>query len=72
VYRYRLLDESDGTDLGPFVSMRLAFHPGETLARGAGERFELVNVVEPENENFRAYLIVRRLDVQGLRLKPPG
>jgi len=61
MYRFRLLDQVTGADLGPFVSTRLAFEPGETLSRASGERFELVNVVEPENENFRAYLIVRRL-----------
>jgi hypothetical protein len=61
MYRFRLLDDVTGADLGPFVSTRLAFEPGETLSRASGERFELVNVVEPEHENFRAYLIVRRL-----------
>jgi hypothetical protein len=61
MHRYRLLDQATGADLGPFVSPRLAFEPGETLSRASGERFELVNVVEPENENFRAYLIVRQL-----------
>jgi hypothetical protein len=61
MYRFRLLDDVTGADLGPFVSTRLAFEPGDTLSRASGERFELVNVVEPENENFRAYLIVRRL-----------
>jgi hypothetical protein len=58
MYRYRLLDQTTGADLGPFVSTRLAFPPGESLSRASGERFELVSVVEPENENFRAYLIV--------------
>jgi hypothetical protein len=62
MYRYRLLDQMTGADLGPFVSVRLAFQPGESLSRASGERFELVNVIEPENENFRAYLIVRRLE----------
>lgn len=60
MYRYRLIDEIDGADLGPFVTSRLAFQPGELIDRGTGERFELVNVVAPENENFRAYLVVRR------------
>lgn len=58
MYRYRLLNEATGADLGPLVSSRLTFTVGETLAR-AGERFGLVRVVAPENENFRAYLIVR-------------
>jgi hypothetical protein len=60
MHRYRLIDEASGTDLGPFVSARLAFQPGETIERGADERLELVTVVPPENENFRAYLVVRR------------
>jgi hypothetical protein len=67
MYRYRLLDQTTGADLGPFVSTRLAFRPGETLSRSSGERFELVNVVEPENENFQAYLIVRPLGSQSGR-----
>ena len=64
MHRYRLLDQATGDDLGPFVSDRLAFQPGEKLSRTSGEQFELVKVVEPEREreNFRAYLIVRRLE----------
>jgi hypothetical protein len=61
MYRYRLLDHATRADLGPFVSARLAFQPGERLSRATGEQFELFNVVEPESEDFRAYLIVRRL-----------
>ena len=61
MYRYRLIDELDGADLGPFVSSRLAFPPDESISRVTGERFVIVNVVEPENENFRAYLIVRQI-----------
>ncbi len=60
VYRYRLIDDASGADLGPFVSARLTFQPGESIGRGPHEQLELVNVVAPENENFRAYLIVRR------------
>jgi hypothetical protein len=59
VYRYRLLTETTGADLGPLVSTRLTFAVGETIARRSGERYEVINIVEPENENFRAYLIVR-------------
>jgi hypothetical protein len=64
LHRYRLIDQATGTDLGPFVSERLAFQPGERLTRASGEQVELVNVVDPEREreNFRAYLIVRRLE----------
>jgi hypothetical protein len=47
----------------PVVSMRLAFQAGETIARAPTERFVIVNVVEAEeHENFRAYLVVQRLD----------
>lgn len=59
MYRYRLIDEQTGADLGPFVSPRLVFAPGESIARARGERFFVVNMVEPENENFRAYVVVR-------------
>ena len=59
MYRYRLIDEGSGADLGPFVSMRVAFTVGERLARVPDERYELVQVVAAENENFRAYLVVR-------------
>ena len=60
MYRYRLLNEDNGEDIGPLISARLSFAAGETIARRAGERFEVLRLVEPENENFRAYLIVRR------------
>jgi hypothetical protein len=62
VYRYRLVDEASAADLGPLISGRLTFAPGELIGRRAGERFEIVKFVEPENDNFRAYLIVRRLE----------
>jgi hypothetical protein len=58
MYRYRLVDESDLTDIGPLISARLTFAVGETIGRSPHERFEVVNVVEPENDNFRA----RRLE----------
>jgi hypothetical protein len=44
----------------------LAFHVGELLARTGGERFELVKIVPAENENFRAYLVVRPLKLAEL------
>jgi hypothetical protein len=59
VYRYRLIDETSGADLGPLVSSRRLFEAGEELTRRPDERYVLVNVVEPENEKFRAYLVVR-------------
>ncbi len=62
MYRFRLLDEETGADLGPLVSARLTFAIGETITRRSGEHLEVVNVVEPENENFRAYLIVQAAD----------
>ena len=62
MYRYRLVDEADGTDIGPLISARPTFAVGEKLARSPDERFEVVNIVEPENDNFRAYVIVRRLE----------
>jgi hypothetical protein len=61
VYRFRLIDEENGADLGPFVSSRLAFQLGETLARNPNDRFVLVRAVEAgPQDGFRAYLIVRR------------
>jgi hypothetical protein len=63
MYRYRLVDEATAADLGPLISARLTFAPGELIARRAGEGFEVVNVVEPENENFRAYVIIRQADL---------
>ena len=60
MYRYRLFDEESNTDIGPFVSPRLAFQVGETLARSPGERYQITRVVPAEDgEQFRAYLIVR-------------
>lgn len=59
MYRYRLIDQRTGADLGPFVSARLVFVPGEPIARIDGERFTVVKMVEPETETFRAYVIVR-------------
>jgi hypothetical protein len=63
VYRYRLLDEVTGTDLGPLISARLTFPAGETITRRSDECYEVINVVEPETETFRAYLIVRSIDL---------
>lgn len=59
MYRYRLIDERTGDDLGPLVSPRLTFASGESIARAGRERFVVVNMIKPENENFRAYLVVR-------------
>ena len=64
MYRYRLIDQ-DGADLGPLISPRATFAIGEEIARRAGERYELMSVVEPENEAFRAYLVVRSVTNKG-------
>lgn len=59
VHRCRLVDE-EGVERGPFVSLRHSFAVGEEIARGAGESYEIVNVIEADrHENFRAYLVVR-------------
>ena len=60
MYRYRLIDEETGSDIGPLVSLRLSFLVGETISRNAGERYIISAVVEPEDEDFRAYLVVRQ------------
>ena len=59
MYRYRLIDEATGADLGPLLSSRHLFEAGDILARGAAERYVLVSVVKPESDSFRAYLVVR-------------
>ena len=61
MYRYRLIDEDTGQDLGPLVSLRLTYAPGEKISRDSDERFSVIRMVDPETETFRAYLIVRRL-----------
>jgi hypothetical protein len=60
MYRYRLIDEETGDDIGPLISLRLTFAVGEEISRRSGERYVVTAVVEPENENFRAYIVVRR------------
>jgi hypothetical protein len=59
MYRYRLIDAESGDAIGPLVSALVEFQAGESLARRDDERFELVKIVPAENENFRAYLVVR-------------
>ena len=60
MYRYRLIDEETGTDLGTLISLRLTFAIGEEISRRSGERYVVTALVEPENENFRGYVVVRR------------
>jgi hypothetical protein len=60
-FRYRLLD-SDGSDLGPFVSSHPHWEPGR-LIRHVGGYLRIVAVVEPETEEkFRACLVVLPFD----------
>jgi hypothetical protein len=58
VYRYRLIDEETGDDIGPLISLRLTFAVGEEIARRSGERYVVRALVEPENENLRANVVV--------------
>jgi hypothetical protein len=39
---------------------RLTFAVGEELPRRSDERYIVAALIEPENENFRAYIAVRR------------
>ena len=55
-FRYRLID-SNGSDLGPFVSS-IDWPVGGLMNTSAGY-FRITAVVEPETEEpFRAYLVV--------------
>jgi hypothetical protein len=60
MYRYRLIDEETGSDIGPLVSARLTFAIGEEISRTSGEWYVVKALVEPEDGDFRAYVIVRR------------
>jgi hypothetical protein len=62
LYRYRLID-TEGNDLGPFVSRDSDIQAGRTIPRGAGEAWHVTAVVAAEQaeqdvNNFRAYLVV--------------
>ena len=58
-FRYRLIDANDGRDLGPFVSKRDDWQPGERIGRSKGEDLKIRAVIEPEDDTgFRAYLVV--------------
>jgi hypothetical protein len=57
-FRYRLID-TDGTDLGPFVSKRQDWKPGDRIDRSKGEDMVITAVIEPEvDAGFQAYLVV--------------
>jgi hypothetical protein len=60
MYRYRLIDEETRSDIGPLISQRPAFAVGEEISRRSRERYLVTALVEPENENFRAYIVVRQ------------
>ena len=60
-FRYRLLD-SNGADLGPFVSS--TDWPVGGLMETAAGYLRVTAIVEPENgENLRAYLVVEPFDM---------
>jgi hypothetical protein len=57
-FRFRLVDP-EGTDLGPFVSKRMEWKPGERIGRSKGEDMLITAVIEPEQgAAFQAYLVV--------------
>ena len=58
-FRYRLINADDGRDLGPFVSKRDNWKPGDRIGRSKGEDMTIKAVIEPEDSaGFRAYLVV--------------
>jgi len=58
-FRYRLTDAATGADLGPFVSKREDWQPGDRIARSKGEDMVVIAVIEPDDDvGFRAYLVV--------------
>jgi len=57
-FRFRLVDP-EGTDLGPFVSKRMEWKPGERIGRSKGEDMLITAVIKPEQSAaFQAYLVV--------------
>ena len=59
LFRYRLFRASDGTDIGPFVSKRDDWQPGDRIGRSKGEDMVITTVIQPEDDvGFRAYLVV--------------
>ncbi len=64
-FRFRLID-SEGIDLGPFVSKRHHWKPGERIGRSKAEDMLITAVVEPEDDaGFQAYLVVSPLGGDG-------
>jgi hypothetical protein len=65
-FRYRLFDAADGRDLGPFVSKRNDWKPGERIGRSKGADMVIRTIIEPEGDvGFRAYLVVVSEDISG-------
>jgi hypothetical protein len=46
------------SDIGPLISVRLSFAAGEQISRRSGEQYVVTALVEPENENLRASIVV--------------
>jgi hypothetical protein len=64
-FRFRLID-AEGTDMGPFVSKRPDWKPGERIGRSKGEDMLITAVIEPEEgAGFHAYLVVSPLGGNG-------
>ena len=64
-FRFRLID-SEGTDLGPFVSRRLDRKPGERIGRSKGDDMLITAVIEPEEgTGFQAYLVISPVGTDG-------
>jgi len=61
MYCYRLIDEETGSNIGPLISQGLTFADREEISRRSGERYVVAALVEPENENVCAYIVVRRV-----------
>ena len=60
-FRYRLVN-TEGHDLGPFVSSHNAWHAGDTLPWNARDHLQVTAVVEPEDgATFAAYLVVEAI-----------
>jgi hypothetical protein len=58
-FRYRLTDAATGADLGPFVSKRDEWKPGDRIGRSKGEDMIITAVIAPDDQvGFRAYLVV--------------
>jgi hypothetical protein len=58
-FRYRLTDAATGADLGPFVSKRDDWQPGEHIGRSKGADLVVTAVIEPDDDvGFRAYLVI--------------